>query len=100
MCVCSVTQVYGFDCRGHCAVLEVGRADVRESGDANSPSGSEKGPVRSPGTGSQYSLHPLCVSQGLLDKKEEKPETPLQTWPPGWLTLQRALEKATSQKTF
>lgn len=39
------------DYRGHCAVLEVGRADVRESGDANSPAGSEKGTVRSPVTG-------------------------------------------------
>lgn len=54
------------DCRGHCAVVEVGRADGRESGDANSPAGRETGTVRSPVTGSQYSLHPLCVRQGLL----------------------------------
>lgn len=66
-----------------------GRPDVRRS-----PAGSEKGTVHSPGMGSQYSLHPLCVSQGLLDKKKGSGySAPEASW-----VAHTALEKAMSQK--
>lgn len=50
--------------------------------------------MHSPGMGSQYSLHPLCVSQGLLDKKKGSGySAPEASW-----VAHTALEKAMSQK--